>query len=50
MAIDDLIWGVLLQACEEVALKLKDVGKAAGLVQWLSFVPIEGAIYFLVLL
>jgi hypothetical protein len=45
-----LIWGVLLQDCEELALKSKDVGKAAALVEWLSFVPIEGAIYFRVLL
>jgi hypothetical protein len=33
MAIDDLIWGVLLQDCEELALKSKDVGKAAALVE-----------------
>jgi hypothetical protein len=33
MAIDDLIWGVLLQDCEELALKWNDVGTAAALVQ-----------------
>jgi hypothetical protein len=33
MATDDLMWGVLLQDCEELALKSKDVGKAAALVQ-----------------
>jgi hypothetical protein len=33
MAIDDLIWGVLLRDCEELALKSKDAGKAAALVQ-----------------
>jgi hypothetical protein len=33
MAIDDFIWDVLLQDCEELALKSKDVGQAAALVQ-----------------
>jgi hypothetical protein len=33
MPTDDFIWGVLLQHCEELALKSKDVGKAAALVQ-----------------
>jgi hypothetical protein len=33
MAIDDLIWGTLLQDCEELAVKSKVVGKAATLVQ-----------------
>jgi hypothetical protein len=33
MAIDDLIWGVLLQDSEELGLKSKDVGKAAALVE-----------------
>jgi hypothetical protein len=42
--------GCTLRDCEELALKSKDVGKAAAQVQWLSFVPIEGAIYFLLLL
>jgi hypothetical protein len=33
MAIDYLIWAVLLQDCEELALKSKDVGRAAALVE-----------------
>jgi hypothetical protein len=33
MATDDLMWGVLLQDCEELALKSEDIGNAAALVQ-----------------